>query len=226
MRGDAGALHDRPIESVAKVEVLEIERAAVVLGSTQSLDAVRRDRASELGFSVVRRRSGGGVVILQPGDHVWIDVTVPRGHQLWSDDVERATWWLGDVWCDVLREFDAGADWAVHRDKLQASAPERTVCFASVGPGEVVRRNDGGHTEVGGARKATGVGRKVVGIAQRRSRDAARFQCTVFSAIDVALYERLMRDPVPPSLADATGVGAALVDVAHRAVEKFSAVLR
>jgi lipoate-protein ligase A len=225
VKGDAGALHDRPIVPVASVELLEIDRPAVVLGSTQSLDAVRGDRAAELGFAVVRRRSGGGVVILQPGDHVWIDVTVPRGHQLWSDDVERATWWLGDAWCAVLRTVDDSAEWAVHRDKLQASAPERAVCFASMGPGEVVRRGvaagRGGVVERGG-----GAGRKVVGISQRRTKDAARFQCTVFSAIDVALHERLLRDPVPPSLADATGVGVALAALAPRAVEHFVAALR
>ncbi|MFM8015832.1 MAG: lipoyl protein ligase domain-containing protein [Actinomycetota bacterium] len=225
VKGDAGALHDRPIVPVASVELLEIDRPAVVLGSTQSLDAVRGNRAAELGFAVVRRRSGGGVVILQPGDHVWIDVTVPRGHQLWSDDVERATWWLGDAWCEVLRVVDDSAEWAVHRDKLQASAPERAVCFASVGPGEVVRRGvaagRGGVVERGG-----GAGRKVVGISQRRTKDAARFQCTVFSAIDVALHERLLRDPVPTSLADATGVGVALAALAPRAVEHFVAALR
>ena len=103
MRGDAGALHDRPIEPIARVEVLEIERPAVVLGSTQSFDVVDVARAEASGFVVVRRRSGGGVVILQPGDHVWIDVTVPRGHALWLDDVERATWWLGEAWCEILR---------------------------------------------------------------------------------------------------------------------------
>ncbi|MFM8416955.1 MAG: lipoyl protein ligase domain-containing protein, partial [Actinomycetota bacterium] len=209
VKGDAGALHDRPIVPVASVELLEIDRPAVVLGSTQSLDAVRGNRAAELGFAVVRRRSGGGVVILQPGDHVWIDVTVPRGHQLWSDDVERATWWLGDAWCEVLRVVDDSAEWAVHRDKLQASAPERAVCFASVGPGEVVRRGgrSGAAGRGGGADRGGGAGRKVVGISQRRTKGAARFQCTVFSAIDVALHERLLRDPVPTSLADATGVG-------------------
>ncbi|MFM7391476.1 MAG: lipoyl protein ligase domain-containing protein [Actinomycetota bacterium] len=222
VKGDAGALHDRPIVPVASVELLEIDRPAVVLGSTQSLDAVRGNRAAELGFAVVRRRSGGGVVILQPGDHVWIDVTVPRGHQLWSDDVERATWWLGDAWCEVLRVVDDSAEWAVHRDKLQASAPERAVCFASVGPGEVVRRGGGS----GAAGRGGGAGRKVVGISQRRTKDAARFQCTVFGAVDVALHKRLMRDPVPPSLADATGVGAALAALAPRAVEHFVAALR
>lgn len=230
MRGDAGALHDRPIEPVARVEVLEVERPAVVLGSTQSFDVVDVGRAEAAGFSVVRRRSGGGVVILQPDDHVWIDVTVPRGHRLWNDDVERATWWLGDVWCTVLRDVvqdvpneaaNAAAtgslpgggsplEWAVYRDKLVATAPERAVCFASVGPGEVVRRE-----------MNAGVNHKVVGISQRRTKDAARFQCTVFRAIHVALYERLLRIDVAASLGDAVGVGEKLDDISRMAVERL-----
>ena len=211
MRGPAGELHERPIVAVANVEILEITRPAVVLGSTQSFDVVNMSRASELGFDVVRRRSGGGVVILQPDDHAWIDVTVPRDHHLWSDDVEHASWWLGEVWCDVLRETDSSARWEVHRGKLTASAPERRVCFASVGPGEVGRRES--------------VPRKVVGVSQRRTKDAARFQCTLFRRIDVDLYAKLLRDDGPASLADAVGVGDALEQVSRRAIGRLGAGL-
>ncbi|MFM7047604.1 MAG: lipoyl protein ligase domain-containing protein [Actinomycetota bacterium] len=211
MKGDAGALHDRPITPVASVEVLEIDQSAVVLGSTQSFDVVDTARATELGFVVVRRRSGGGVVVLQRGDHAWIDVTVPRGHRLWSDDVERATWWLGEVWCEVLSEADPHHRWAVHQGKLVASAPERVVCFASVGPGEVVQSSD--------------VSRKVVGVSQRRTKDAARFQCTVFREIDLALHQQLLKGGVPHSLATATGVGDLLEIVARNAVQRLTAAL-
>jgi len=213
VRGGAGALHDRPIVPDAGVEVLEIERAAVVLGSTQSFDVVDAIAAAELGFDVVRRRSGGGVVVLQPGSHAWIDVTVPRGHPRWSDDVERATWWVGDAWCAVLTQADPAADWAVYRDKLDADANERAVCFASLGPGEVARC------------EADGALRKVVGISQRRTKDAARFQCTIFGRIDVPLHERLLRGPVPQSLRSAAGVGGLLDDVAKHAVEILTAGL-
>lgn len=190
MRGDAGALHDRSIEPVARVEVLEIERPAVVLGSTQSHDMVDMQQAAALGFDVVRRRSGGGVVILQPEDHAWVDVTVPRGHQLWLDDVERATWWLGEAWCRTLAATDGEAVWAVHRERLTASGVDRSVCFAALGPGEVTRG-----------------GRKVVGISQRRTKDAARFQCVIFRTIDLPLHAHLLRDPLPASLESAVGVG-------------------
>ena len=213
LRGDAGALHDRPIETVARVETLLIDRAAVVLGSTQSFDVVNVERAMERGFDVVRRRSGGGVVILQPSDHVWIDVTVPRGHELWSDDVERATWWLGEVWCDALRAATQRDTWSVHREKLVATAPQRTVCFASVGPGEVVELDGRGNVH------------KVVGVSQRRTKDAARFQCTVFRAVDASLYGEFMRESPPESLSEAMGVGDALVDLAQRVRERLSAAL-
>jgi len=208
VRGAAGALHERATEALARVEVLEIERMAVVLGSTQSTDLIDTARAAQLGCDVVQRRSGGGIVLLQPGDHAWIDVTVPRGHQLWDDDVERATHWLGDVWCESLREVVGGDGWSAHRAKLAASAPERAVCFASLGPGEVARD-----------------GRKVVGISQRRTKDAARFQCTVFHAIDIETYAAIVREPLPASLSRAVGVAEHLDAVARVTVAKLSAAL-
>jgi lipoate-protein ligase A len=184
---------------------MEVERAAVVLGSTQSLDAVDGECAAALGFDVVRRRSGGGVVILRPGDHAWIDVTVPRGHALWDDDVERATHWLGEAWCAALRDAVGDGAWAVHRGKLTADATQRAVCFASVGPGEVTRD-----------------GRKVVGVSQRRTKDAARFQCTVFRAIETATYSQVLRQAPPVSLAQAVGVGGRLDALAHHTVARLT----
>jgi lipoate-protein ligase A len=204
----AGELHARPISTAAAVEVLRIDRPAVVLGSTQSFDLVDAERAAELGFDVVRRRSGGGAVILQPHDHVWIDVTVPRGHRLWHDDVERATWWLGEVWCDALTATIGAGMWAVHRDRLTTRGTERSVCFAALGPGEVTRDTH-----------------KVVGIAQRRTKDAARFQCTVYREIDLALHAQLLRGPLPAGLASATGVGAALAEIATDVVQRVQAAL-
>ncbi|MFZ9844209.1 MAG: hypothetical protein ACO3EQ_07685, partial [Ilumatobacteraceae bacterium] len=89
--------------------------------------------------------------------------------------------------------------------------PERAVCFASIGPGEVVRSDT-----------RAGVSRKVVGISQRRTKDAARFQCTVFRKIDVSLYDRFMRVEVAASLRNAVGVGDALADVGRRAAERVA----
>jgi lipoate-protein ligase A len=188
--------------------VLRIDRPAVVLGSIQSFDLVDTERAAALGFDVVRRRSGGGAVILQPHDHAWIDVTVPRGHRLWHDDVERATWWLGEVWCGALTATIGAGGWAVHRDRLTSRGTERTVCFAALGPGEVTRDTH-----------------KVVGIAQRRTKDAARFQCTVYRQIDLELHAQLLRGPLPVGLASAMGVGDVLMAVATDVVQRVQTAL-
>jgi lipoate-protein ligase A len=132
------------------VSFLDVETPALVLGSTQ---------ADVKGS--VRRRSGGGAVWLAPEDQVWVDVVVPAGDRLWDDDVAKAFWWLGDVWAAALASLDV-ADTVVHRGPLVTTPWSGDVCFAGLGPGEVT---------VGG--------RKVVGMAQRRTREAALFQCAV-----------------------------------------------
>jgi lipoate-protein ligase A len=147
-------------------------------------------------------------VILQPGDHAWLDVTVPRGHPLWDDDVERATHWLGEAWCAVLRDAVGEGAWSVHRGKLTADATQRAVCFAAVGPGEVLRD-----------------GRKVVGVSQRRTKDAARFQCTVFRAIETPTYSQVLRHTPPASLAHAVGVGERLDALTQRTVARLTELL-
>jgi len=141
------------------VWILDVTRPAVVLGSTQARETVDAGRAGAAGVDVVRRRSGGGAVLVEPGVLVWIDVLVPAGDPRWDSDVGRAFAWLGQAWVGALA--DVGVPGAVvHDGPLQATSWSATVCFAGLGPGEVT---------VGGA--------KVVGMCQRRSRAGALFQC-------------------------------------------------
>src|SRR5439155_24079484 len=109
-------------------------------------------------IEVVRRRSGGGAVLVGPGEVVWADVLVPAGDPLWEEDVGIAFHWLGAVWVRALASLGMGTDW--HRGAMVCTAWCRQVCFAGLGPGEVT----------------TG-GQKVVGIAQRRTRAGSLFQC-------------------------------------------------
>ncbi len=133
----------------------------MVLGSTQPLDEVDHPAASSAGFDVVRRQSGGGAVLVEPGTVAWVDVVVPRGDPLWDDDVGRAFWWLGETWRLALADLSlTGAE--VNRGGIVSSPWSSKVCFAGLGPGEV-----------------TVEGRKVVGMAQRRTRHGALFQCAV-----------------------------------------------
>ncbi len=143
----------------------EVTRPAVVLGSTQALDAVVPAAA---GLDVARRRSGGGAVLVEPGRVAWADVVVPAGDPLWAADVGRAAWWLGDVWVAALAASGLPGG-EVHRGGLVRSAWSSQVCFAGLGPGEVT---------VGG--------RKAVGISQRRTRAGVLFQCALPLAWDPA----------------------------------------
>jgi hypothetical protein len=162
LRGPAGALHDRALgpDVRRRVVVLEPERPALVLGSTQPDTDADRLAASAFDVEVCKRRSGGGAVLLVPGQTTWVDVEVPRGDPLWIDDVGRASHWLGRAWVAALAGL--GVDAAMHAGPVLETPWSRRVCFGGLGPGEVTV---GGH--------------KLVGISQRRTRDGARFQCVV-----------------------------------------------
>jgi lipoate-protein ligase A len=176
---------------VPSVWLLSVDRPALVLGSTQAETVVNRRAAA--GVEIVRRHSGGGAVLLTPGSVLWADVLVAAGDPLWTDDVGRAFWWLGEVWVEALASAGVeGARW--HDGPLERTPLSDLVCFAGLGPGEVV----------------TGDGRKVVGMSQRRTRSGALFQCAALLAWDAAATAALLGLDATELADAATGVGVAL----------------
>jgi lipoate---protein ligase len=159
--GPAAGLLVAPAGPQRCVRTLVPADRAVVLGSTQPEGHIDGVAAARAGIQVVRRRGGGGAVLVVPGQVLWVDVVIPAGDPLWSADVGQAFWWLGDVWVDALAAagIPGARSW---RGGLVRSAWSDRICFAGLGPGEVT---------VGDA--------KVVGISQRRTREAAHFQCAV-----------------------------------------------
>lgn len=162
--GDAATLHafEPPADGRPTLVVADLQRPALVLGSTQPIEVVDRERARAHDLDVVRRRSGGSAVVLVPGGHVWIDVWIPAGDPLWVDDVAAAAVPVGTAWAATLAAFD-WTGLTVHTAGAEAAAWSELVCFAGRGPGEV----------------ATADGRKLVGLSQRRTRDWIRMQCLV-----------------------------------------------
>jgi lipoate-protein ligase A len=140
------------------IVVYEVSRPTLVLGSAQRDEAVDWERAARRGVEVVRRRSGGSAVLVEPGSAVWVDVTIPADDPLWDHDVGRAFHWLGVAWAEVLVAGGLAAAW--YDGPMRRDAWSDKVCFAGLGPGEV-----------------TVDGRKVVGLSQRRTREAVLFQC-------------------------------------------------
>jgi len=164
IRGSAGVHHARelPDPLTRTAWIFTVDRPALVLGSTQPDDLVDRAALAARGAELVRRRSGGGAVWLEPGGTLWVDLLLPPGDLLWDDDVGRAAHWVGAAWAAAIGE---GA--TVHRGGMVCSAESGRVCFAGLGPGEVT---------IGG--------RKAVGVSQRRTRAGARFQCVAYEAWD------------------------------------------
>lgn len=184
--GDAGSFHHRDLSNVDRPTVWlhTVRRPALVLGSSQSPDLVDRDAAARAGIEVCGRRSGGGLVLVEPGSSCWIDVLIPPRDPRWSEDVNRAFLWVGDVWRDALASLRI-PHLDVHRERIQHAAAGRFLCFAGLGPGEVVQR-DGERTS------------KVVGLSQRRQRNVARFQGLLVTRTDLDLTRRLVRTDAWP----------------------------
>lgn len=175
LTGGAHDLHHRVLPARRGLWVCIPERPALVLGSSQDVASVDVEFCRSEGIDVVRRRSGGGGVYVHPSESLWVDVVIPRDDELWSDDIGRSMWWLGDAWTTTL--IDAGMEGlSVNHGPMVSNDWSRTLCFAGTGPGEVMA--DGSS--------------KVVGISQRRTREMARFQCIVYRSWDADLHARMM----------------------------------
>lgn len=205
--GDAASLHRRPVPDPAGrlVWIFEALGPALVLGSAQHDDVVDLAAARADGVALVRRHSGGGAVMVVPGETVWIDVVVPAGDPLWDDDVARAAHWLGETWQAALAELGVDRP-EVHRGALRCGVLGRLICFGAVGAGEVTVAD----------------GRKVVGISQRRTRGAARFQCALYRRWDPAPLVRLLR----LDAAGAAALAGAAVGTGHDAATVVDTFLR
>ncbi|CAN5848850.1 hypothetical protein BH23ACT2_BH23ACT2_08340 [soil metagenome] len=198
-RGTAGVFHGREVPRPPERAVwwFEVTGPAVVLGSGQRREVLDAEATSSAGVEVVRRRSGGGAVWLEPGALTWVDVILPAGDEHWVDDVGRSAVWLGTAWAAALDDLGVGGA-VVHTAPMVRTRCADLVCFAGVAPGEVLID-----------------GRKVVGVSQRRTRNGARFQCAVLHHWDPApLVDLLAVAPAErPRLAAeleqlAVGIGA------------------
>ena len=136
------------------VDVLVLGR-----GSNVATDAGR--------VSVARRSSGGGPVLWGP-DLLALDVVVPKGHPLYSDDVADSYRWLGKALARAITKVGVPAQAITPAEARRAdNATGALACFASVSPWEVVID-----------------GRKVVGLSQVRRRAGTLLQAGILLSID------------------------------------------
>lgn len=166
--GGFGRLHGGVASRTVRVRT--VTRPAIVLGAAQRDEVVDAEAAEANGIAVVRRRSGGGAVWLDASSVSWIDVLIGVDDPLWRSDVGEAFWWLGELWAKSLRTYDPSLNVTAYRGPLVTSEWSKLVCYAGLGPGEV-----------------TVDGNKVVGVSQKRTREAALFQCGVLHGWDPSM---------------------------------------
>lgn len=198
LSGSAGEFHARTVPddlTEAEAWLFVPDDRSLVLGSAQQESITDSGAVARAGVEVTKRRSGGGAVYVDPAHCLWVDVVVPRHDERWSDDVREATYWLGEAWQRALATI--GLETRLYRGGLEQTPWGRLVCFAALGPGEVL---------VGD--------RKLVGISQRRTRAGARFQCIAYDRWNAADVLDLLdlspadHDSAAADLAGrATGVG-------------------
>ena len=164
-KGSSGDFHHHapPQDTGPQVWVHTADRPTLVLGSTQPDGLVDVERAEADGIEVCRRRSGGGLVFVDPDTDCWLDLIVPTSSSLWDSDIGRAFQWVGVHWAEVLAAPPLNL-LAEVANEPQTTPAGRVWCFADMGHGEV---------SVDGS--------KVVGLSQRRTRTWIRIQSMVLS---------------------------------------------
>jgi lipoate-protein ligase A len=183
-RGPAGEFHVRDLLADGRpgVVVCEATAPALVLGSRQRVEVLDVDACRRAGVDVVKRRSGGGVVLVEPTAMCWFDVVVPAGDPRMAadaDDVGASMRWLGARIVKALAQLGV-ADVDAHAGPMTGGSLGQLICFAGLGPGEVLLH-----------------GSKLVGISQRRTRSGSRFQCMVHLRWEPGALLRLLAAPRP-----------------------------
>jgi lipoate-protein ligase A len=183
-RGPAAEFHAADLLADVRPRVVACDAVgpALVLGSRQHVDVVDHEACRAAGVDVVRRRSGGGAVLVEPAAMCWFDVVVAAGDPRFAavaGDVGASMRWLGSHLVTALDEL--GVDGVrAHSGAMSGGRWADLICFAGLGPGEVVR---------GGA--------KLVGVSQRRTRLGARFQCMVHAHWAPGALVALLSRPRP-----------------------------
>jgi lipoate-protein ligase A len=159
-----------PEHPTTQIWVNHVAGPALVLGSTQRDQSIVDAAAcTQRGIDIVRRRSGGGAVLLIPQEVTWFDVIIPTGDPGWAQDVHAPMVWLGERFAEACRVAGVAQTLTVNDHSMVRTKWSTLICFDGIGPGEVLLE-----------------GRKLLGISQRRTRAALRLQCCWYHKVDSA----------------------------------------
>lgn len=136
------------------------ESMALVLGSRQSEHLIDLRRAAQRNIEVIRRRSGGGIVLVDPHRSLWIDIEIGADDSRYVAEPLGMMAQVGRWWLAALVSLDCAFPgiWQFVGQTGSDSDGE-LVCFAGRSHGELMVEQS-----------------KLVGLSQRRTRDGARVQ--------------------------------------------------
>jgi len=179
----ATALLDDAIAGRAGTLAATFAETTLVIGSAQPEATVDRASCEEDGVGVIRRGSGGGAVLCDPG-LLEVDLALPAGHALLDADVTESYRFLGQAWVEALAAIGLEGRLVTVAEARslpgERRAAARVACYAGLSPYEVVDPD----------------GRKLVGLCQRRRRGASLFQCSLACGLEPAAVTRYVRvDP-------------------------------
>ncbi len=145
------------------------EHPTLILGPGQTLQDVEEWAVGP--EVLVVKRQAGGTAVLASADMLGLDVFLPAGHPLITQDVVETYRWLGMVWRDTMHSLGAPSHLVSIREARQAApsadAPIRLACFGTLSPYEV-----------------TSGERKLVGLAQIRRRGGVLLQSALHLHFD------------------------------------------
>lgn len=141
-----------------QLAVVRYQKPALIYGRRGGDENSIGARAAEVGYELLRRRSGGGVVLAGPW-MLGLDLLLPAEHWLSRVGPFESFRWVGNCWRKALAQFNSyplmadGGSIAAHNAAAKSAGLD-WVCFAGMSHGELL----------------DGQGRKLLGLAQARGR--------------------------------------------------------
>lgn len=133
------------------------------------------------GLEVVRRRSGGGAVLVDARQSVWVDIEVGVEDPRYRSEPMAMMEQVGEWWMNALRSLNCcPPDIWQFKGAMQCDAGGDVICFAGRAHGELM---------VGES--------KLVGLSQRRTRDGARVQGQIHFDDPTDVMLAVLAEPVP-----------------------------
>lgn len=152
--------------------------STMLLGAGQPASAVDREACERLGVPLLRRMSGG-TAVLHDENTISLQLTLPAGHPLVSDDIHRNFRWFSEFLITALGRLDIEANWVSLEQARTEQAPPglEGACYSTLAPYEIAVD-----------------GRKLIGHGQMRRVRATALQAMVYRIFEPSRTVRLLRD--------------------------------